>query len=206
MTDELRECPDCGAPAHYISKRREWGTDFDYHAECTYCACRSGSHGTEQEAAAAWNRRAASDDETLREIYKDELDAIRRALNGYDGSNLVSLAETVMAQRRLLAEALISALERRLPHATAADLAYSIVEDEPAPDDERREVGEFTQRAIEEIADSWMYRATLHAQMACYYCNAVVVWMGDEGDEPHCEHFPDCLHLRARQLQERDDE
>ncbi len=199
---ELLPCPFCGGEPHTMDAYGEtW-------IHCSLCGVGFDAMSRQPlaELAAAWNRRAASDDETLREIYKDELDAIRRALNGYDGSNLVSLAETVMAQRRLLAEALISALERRLPHATAADLAYSIVEDEPAPDDERREVGEFTQRAIEEIADSWMYRATLHAQMACYYCNAVVVWMGDEGDEPHCEHFPDCLHLRARQLQERDDE
>lgn len=63
----------------------------------------------------------------------NELDAIRRALNAAPDSNLASLAETVMAQRRLLALAIAEYTRTGLVSIDGIVLARSILSDEPAP-------------------------------------------------------------------------
>lgn len=66
MGDELKPCPFCGGEARIHSKVLAEGFDSGYWAVCDECGKGDTlPHESEEEAAAAWNARAAVADEQL---------------------------------------------------------------------------------------------------------------------------------------------
>ena len=66
MSDELKVCPFCGGDARIHSKVLAEGFDSGYWAVCDECGKGDTlSHESEEDAAAAWNARAAVADEQL---------------------------------------------------------------------------------------------------------------------------------------------
>ena len=64
MSDELKVCPFCGGDARIHSKVLAEGFDSGYWAVCDECGKGDTlPHESEEEAAAAWNARAAVTDE-----------------------------------------------------------------------------------------------------------------------------------------------
>lgn len=64
MSDELKVCPFCGGDARIHSKVLAEGFDSSYWAVCDECGKGDTlPHESEEEAAAAWNARAAVTDE-----------------------------------------------------------------------------------------------------------------------------------------------
>lgn len=64
MSDELKVCPFCGGDARIHSKVLAEGFDSGYWAVCDECGKGDTlPHESEEEAAAAWNARAAVADE-----------------------------------------------------------------------------------------------------------------------------------------------
>lgn len=64
MSDELKVCPFCGGDARIHSKVLAEGFDSGYWAVCDECGKGDTlPHESEEEAAAAWNDRAAVTDE-----------------------------------------------------------------------------------------------------------------------------------------------
>lgn len=64
MSDELKVCPFCGGDARIHSKVLAEGFDSGYWAVCDECGKGDTlPHESEEEAAAAWNTRAAVEDE-----------------------------------------------------------------------------------------------------------------------------------------------
>lgn len=64
MGDELKPCPFCGGEARIHSKVLAEGFDSGYWAVCDECGKGDTlPHESEEEAAAAWNDRAAVTDE-----------------------------------------------------------------------------------------------------------------------------------------------
>ena len=64
MGDELKPCPFCGGEARIHSKVLAEGFDSGYWAVCDECGKGDTlPHESEEEAAAAWNARAAVADE-----------------------------------------------------------------------------------------------------------------------------------------------
>ena len=64
MSDELKPCPFCGATDEVMTTRGFWSGAIPAEAEvanqvgCTVCDIWTPAFGTEEEAIAAWNRRA----------------------------------------------------------------------------------------------------------------------------------------------------
>lgn len=70
MSEKIRECPFCGykgihSPIMIVEKEeapsREKGFNFSTtwrHLVCLKCKSKTGEYKTEEEAIAAWNRRA----------------------------------------------------------------------------------------------------------------------------------------------------
>ena len=64
MSDELKVCPFCGGDARIHSKVLAEGFDSGYWVVCDECGKGDTlPHESEEEAAAAWNARAAVADE-----------------------------------------------------------------------------------------------------------------------------------------------
>ena len=64
MSDELKVCPFCGGDARIHSKVLAEGFDSGYWAVCDECGKGDTlPHESEEEAAVAWNARAAVADE-----------------------------------------------------------------------------------------------------------------------------------------------
>lgn len=64
MSDELKVCPFCGGDARIHSKVLAEGFDSGYWAVCDECGKGDTlPHESKEEAAAAWNDRAAVTDE-----------------------------------------------------------------------------------------------------------------------------------------------
>ena len=69
MSDELKVCPFCGGDARIHSKVLAEGFDSGYWAVCDECGKGDTlPHESEEDAAAAWNARAAVADEQTRRV------------------------------------------------------------------------------------------------------------------------------------------
>lgn len=73
MSDELKVCPFCGGDARIHSKVLAEGFDSGYWAVCDECGKGDTlPHESEEEAAAAWNARAAVADEQFSLAVNDD--------------------------------------------------------------------------------------------------------------------------------------